>query len=147
MIRPRSPQRRRTCLGQAFLPAISAAAVACIASVLLLPALPVPSFAATWRFEAESVSPAHRHDTGGDSIHVVSCSAASGGHALEGLDAPGDWAEFDVTFAVPTCFTDSLRCASPTGVFWQFHVEFYAEGSPDPVAGNEHNSIVGRGIT
>jgi hypothetical protein len=111
---------------------------------LLLPAL---SFASAWRFEAEDAPPDRWTNVGGDPITVVSCGAASGGRALEGLDETGDWVEFDFNLPAGAVLTDSIRCASPDQTSWQFLVEFYAEGSDDPVASNQHAKVTGRGIT
>jgi hypothetical protein len=50
------------------------------------------------------------HNEGGNSIVWVSCSAASGGKALEGIDYPGDWIEVSLNVWNGS-FTDELRSA------------------------------------
>lgn len=118
-----------------------------VAFTLILLAAAVPANAASWRFEAESISPSSCHVVGGG-ISVVPCNDASGGLALEGLSRLGVWAEISVTFDRETCFIDSIRCASPLQSSWQFLVEFRAEDRPDSVvARNEHSNITGRGVS
>lgn len=97
----------------------------------------------SWRFEAEDISPFSIHSPGG--TQVVACGAASGGHALQGLAQQGEWVEIGVTFDRPTCFIDSIRCASPLRSTWQFLVEFRSADSPDSVAAsNKHPGVAGR---
>jgi hypothetical protein len=123
------------------------AMIAGVAFALLLLAPADPVAAASWRFEAENISPSSCHVAGGG-ITVVLCNDASGGLALEGLSRLGDWAEISVTFDRETCFIDSIRCASPLQSSWQFLVEFRAEDRPDSVvARNEHSNITGRGVS
>ena len=50
------------------------------------------------------------HDEGGIPIQVVTCSAASGGRAVEGFDYPGDWLEVTLTIGTGS-FTDNIRSA------------------------------------
>lgn len=143
MYRLYSPQGRDDAparAGRRVLPSIFAG----VGFALLLLGPTVPAAAASWRFEAEDIGPSFCHSRSG--INVVTCSAASGGKALEGLNTLGDWAEIRVTFDTQTCFVDSVRCASPLLSSWQFLVEFRPEDSPDPVASSEHTSVAGRGV-
>jgi hypothetical protein len=146
MHRLRSPQGRDEAparVGHRVLPSIFAGVG--FALLLLVPA--VPAAAASWRFEAEDINPSSCH-AGAGGIGVVTCSDASGGHALEGFTTLGDWAEVSVTFDRETCFIDSIRCASPLQSSWQFLIEFRSEGSPNSVvARSEHAGVTGRGIT
>jgi hypothetical protein len=64
--------------------------------------------------EAESYSA--WHDEGGNTIGVVSCSAASGGQAVEGFDYPGDWIELVLTLGNNGSYADILRSAGVTGI-------------------------------
>ena len=50
------------------------------------------------------------YNEGGNPILRVSCSGASGGLALEGLDYPGDWIELSLTIWNGS-FTDTIRSA------------------------------------
>lgn len=125
-------------------PALLATAVGIALAMLQAP----PSYAAAWRFEVEdAVASGRCNNAGGSPFSTVSCGAASGGHALEGLDAAGDWLEFDVNLETEAVLADSVRCASVDQVSWQFLVEFYPEGSLDPAASSQHSKVVGRGIT
>jgi hypothetical protein len=146
MDRPDSPRRRGDGAARAdrrSLPPIFTG----VAFTLLLFALAVPAAAASWRFEAEDIRPSSCYAAIGV-IRVVACHDASGGLALEGLSALGDWAEITVTFDRETCFIDSIRCASLLQSSWQFLVEFRPVDSPEGVvASNEHAGVTGRGIT
>lgn len=51
------------------------------------------------------------YNAGGSSIAWVSCSGASGGRAVEGVDTVGDWIEIMVTVAETYGYADSLRSA------------------------------------
>jgi hypothetical protein len=140
---PRGRGDRAAWTGRRTFPSIFAG----VAFAVFLLAATVPAGAASWRFEAENISPSSCHVAGGG-ISVVACNDASGGLALEGLSRHGDWAEISVTFDRETCFIDSIRCASPLQSSWQFLVEFRAEDRPDSVvARNEHSNITGRGVS
>jgi hypothetical protein len=51
------------------------------------------------------------HNEGGNSIVEATCSAASGGKAVEGFDYPGDWIEVVLVVGESGSFTDTLRSA------------------------------------
>jgi hypothetical protein len=53
------------------------------------------------------------HDEGGAVIQWVTCTAASGGKAVEGLDYPGDWIELTLVIWNGS-FCDSIRSAGLT---------------------------------
>ena len=55
------------------------------------------------------------YNAGGDPIVVVSCSAASGGYAVEGFDSPGDWIELVLNVPATYGYADSLRSAGNFG--------------------------------
>jgi hypothetical protein len=51
------------------------------------------------------------HDEGGTAIYIKTCTAASGGLAVEGFDWTGDWIELSVTIPDAGSYADSLRAA------------------------------------
>lgn len=69
----------------------------------------VPAVAFALVLEAENYIDSH--DEGGVSIYVTSCTAASGGLAVEGFDAVGDWIDLSVDLAEAGSFVDTLRSA------------------------------------
>ena len=48
------------------------------------------------------------HDAGGGPITAVVCSGASGGLAVEGYDAPGDWIELRAVLPESGAYEDML---------------------------------------
>jgi hypothetical protein len=93
--------------------------------------------------EAESYVASY--NAGGDPIYVVSCTAASGGLAVEGFDMPGDWIE--VVLNVPEIYgyADSLRSAGDTNV--QSDIRTTVFGA-DPDGGDvlSYYHTIGQGI-
>ena len=65
------------------------------------------------RVEAENF--VNHYDAGGLEIVWVSCSAASGGRAVEGFDTIGDWIEIAVNVPQTYIYVDSLRSAGLVG--------------------------------
>ena len=59
--------------------------------------------------EAESFVASHNE--GGNAIVEATCSAASGGKAVEGFDYPGDWIEVVLVVGANGSFADNLRSA------------------------------------
>lgn len=55
------------------------------------------------------------HDIGGAVIQTVSCSAASGGEAVEGFDTPGEWIEVVLNVSHVGSYADWIRSAGLTG--------------------------------
>jgi hypothetical protein len=82
------------------------AKIAVIAAALLLAAA-----GATAAIVVEAESFVASHNAGGGSIFWLSCSGASGGRAVEGFDAVGDWIEIMVTITETYGYSDSLRSA------------------------------------
>jgi hypothetical protein len=64
--------------------------------------------------EAESMVASY--DAGGTSIYIATCSAASGGRAVDGIDTPGDWIEVIIDVAGGGSFVDSIRSAGVAGI-------------------------------
>jgi hypothetical protein len=51
------------------------------------------------------------YNAGGSSIYITTCSGASGGQAVDGIDTPGDWIEVVIDLAGAGSYADSLRSA------------------------------------
>ncbi|MFH1312610.1 MAG: hypothetical protein ABIJ00_05225 [Candidatus Eisenbacteria bacterium] len=51
------------------------------------------------------------YNAGGTTIYVTTCSAASGGLAVEGFDWTGDWIELVVNIPLAGSYADSIRAA------------------------------------
>ncbi len=98
-----------------------------LAALLLVAALAaaVPADA-TIRLEAESLADAH--NVGGAPIALVSCGTASNGHAIDGIDMPGEWIELNLLLTGPSCLYSAVRSAGLSGVVRNFRVEI----TPDP---------------
>lgn len=90
--------------------------------------VPGPSRADGIRLEAEDLITSG--NTGQETIHVVECSEASQGHAIQGVDLLGEWIAFRLTLNEQTCFRDSLRTAGAVPLVRQFAVLY----QPDPPA-------------
>ena len=84
-----------------------------LASLLVLLSMATPTSA---RVLVEAENFVNSYNAGGDEIIVVTCSAASGGFAVEGFDAPGDWIEIGVTVPETYLYVDSLRSAGDLDV-------------------------------
>jgi len=83
-----------------------------------------PALAEDIRLEAENLLDSH--NLGGTPIITKSCSAASGGLAMDGLDLDGEWLEFQLTVQEPLPFLVSVRSAGSTNLVRHFRVLFFA---------------------
>lgn len=79
--------------------------------VLLVGLALLLSASASQAIIVEAESYVDRYNAGGDTIYVVPCSGASGGFAVEGFDAVGDWIEVVLDAPETYIYTDSLRSA------------------------------------
>jgi hypothetical protein len=84
--------------------------LAMMLAVILLPAL---IYAHDITVEAESYT--NSFNAGGTAIYSTACSGASGGYAVEGFDAPGDWIEVTLTTPELAAYGDTLRSAGLYG--------------------------------
>jgi hypothetical protein len=69
------------------------------------------------------------YNAGGTTIYVTSCSAASGGLAIEGFDWTGDWIEYAVNIPVAGAYADSVRAAGLIAVESEFQSTIFG-GAP-----------------
>lgn len=83
------------------------------AALLALILLPACIYAHEITIEAESYT--NSFNTGGTAIYVTACSGASGGYAVEGFDAPGEWIEITLTTPELAAYGDTLRSAGLYG--------------------------------
>jgi hypothetical protein len=96
------------------------------------------------QLEAENMAGAY--NTGGTPIGMVSCAAARGALAVDGVDTPGEYIEWPLTLTQDLVFRDSLRTAGPTGVVRNFTIEFLPAGGGPPVATENLTTPPGAGI-
>ncbi len=88
------------------------------AAIVLFAALgaaaPAAARAGTVRVEAEDMVAAG--NLGGDDIRITTCSAASQGLAVDGLDREGEWLRVPLVLEEGGCLVDSLRSAGLLGL-------------------------------
>ena len=103
----------------------------CAILALGLAGAPGPLRAETLTIEAEAYSGSS--DVGGDPIHVTSCTGASGGLAVDGLDTAGEALAWQFELDREFSFIDSLRTAGDSGSVRVFAVGFTPEWIGDPL--------------
>jgi len=86
------------------------------------------------------------YNTAGLSIVPVSCGAARGGVAVDGVDTPGEYIEWPLTLTQELVFRDSLRSAGATGVVRNFTIQFLPAGGGPATATEELTTLPGAGI-
>lgn len=118
-----------------------------VAIVLLLVLLLVifATALADLRLEAEIM--VDSHDLGGVPIGIVSCSAASGFRAVDGLDVDGEWLQLQFTLDAPACFVDSVRSAGAAGVVRKFAISLDPVPAGESGAADTLTTVPGAGIT
>jgi hypothetical protein len=120
-----------------------ALALCCLAVSLCI--LPGAARAATViELEAENLTA--MLNLGGNAINYVSCGAARGGLAVDGVDYEGDYIEWPLTLEQDFVFRDSLRTAGATGVVRQFAILFLPSGAGEPAAAETLTTPAGLGI-
>ncbi len=82
----------------------------------------VIAFSQTLRLEAENFIASH--NIGGGDVYVRSCSAASGGYAVDGLDREGEWIQLALELPESFCFFDSVRSAGSLGRIRRYAIQF-----------------------
>ncbi|UCH82736.1 MAG: hypothetical protein JSW50_09665 [Candidatus Latescibacterota bacterium] len=93
---------------------------ACLLAVVI--AAPTLSAAGRIMIEAESFT-AH-NDTGGQLLQSIALSGCSGGYALIGLDADGEWATYDVSVAEFGYYSFLIKCRGEFNVAYNFQLVF-----------------------
>lgn len=68
------------------------------------------------------------YDAGGSLINTTLCSGASGGYAVEGFDAAGDWIEVTLTTPELGAYADTLRSAGEYGYQNDIRITIYNAG-------------------
>jgi hypothetical protein len=109
-----------------------------IAAVLAATAAP-----AAILVEAESFVASH--NAGGGIIYTVSCSGASGGYAVEGVDTVGDWIEMMVTIPETYGYSDSLHSAGSYGIESDFAMTIFGASPGGGDAASAYHTV-GLGI-
>ena len=96
------------------------------------------------RVEAENLTDFYNYS--GTTIGTVSCSAASGRLAIQGVDFPGEWIEIPFTLTSAVAFVDSLRSSGYTNERRQFSVHFISEGNLQSAPGDTATTGLGLGF-
>lgn len=112
--------------------------------------VPAPVSANVIRIEAESYVNAHELGGNGSRIGRVGCSSASEGQAVDGLDVPGEYVEWNFPVAEAGCFVDSLCSAGgapPNGMVREFTIQVFAQGSTEPLYEDGITTIEGNGVS
>jgi hypothetical protein len=98
-----------------------------------------------YRLEAENMIDSL--NAGGDPILKASCTSASGGYAVDGVDADGEWIEIAFQIWESTCFTDSLRSAADVSFVRTYAVEIFRASDHSLVSGDTLTTLPGAGIS
>ena len=80
-------------------------------------------------------------------IRVVSCSAASGGYGVDGIDVDGEYIKWKLELETSFCFVDSLRSAQTDGETRTFAITFEPEALAGTSASDTLTTLPGRGVT
>jgi hypothetical protein len=115
-----------------------------VAAVVLGMAHQQAGAAETIRLEAEDFVASH--DVGGIRIYARSCTAASQGLAVDGLDMEGEWMELRLELASPTAFLHGLQTAGDVGLTRTFAVDFRPQSDQGTSLTDTLTTIPGSGI-
>ena len=92
--------------------------------ILMLLGMVVPTVCAAKGISIEAESFTSYNDAGGQPLQSVVLSGCSGGYGLIGLDAAGEWAEYDVTIAAFGHYTFLIKARGDSGVTYGFQLVF-----------------------
>jgi len=112
--------------------------------VISVPGSVTPASSEEVRLEAEELFT--YGNIGQSLIGVVSCSDASGGHAIGGVDVPGEWIAWQVALQERTCFVDSLRTAGGDGIKREWAVLYIPDPPAETAAGDSTWTMPGGGV-
>ncbi len=114
------------------------------AAALCLLSLPGISGGEGFRIEAETYS--NYGNISGQGIAQHSCSGASNGYGVNGVDIAGEWISWQVTFDQRFCCTDSLRSAGSNGFVRQFDLIFQRADGGEIVCTDSFYTPPGSGV-
>ncbi len=118
-----------------------------LACALLLLLFPVSSSLATQRIEAESFYVYGQIPGCGLDIARVSCSEASGGYGVDGVDCDGEWIKLHLSLSSVTMFFTALRSAGAIGYVRTFRIDYLSDPEETPIASVTLVTVPGSGVT
>jgi hypothetical protein len=89
----------------------------------------VPTLCAAKGITIEAEDFVAHNNTGGQVIQSLPLSGCSGGYILIGLDAAGEWAEYDLSVTGFGHYTFLIKCRGDFGVAYGFRMIFTPLGS------------------
>ena len=104
----------------------------------------VPSAAQDIRLEAEAFIDSQ--DNGLEPITIVPCNLASGGYAVDGVDATGDRIVLDLPLDLGFCFQCAIRSAGDVSLIRTFEVSFHMVPDGTLLFADTLTTIPGSGI-
>jgi hypothetical protein len=102
---------------------------------LVLIALVPAGEARSQRVTIEAESYTAYSETGGAQIQPIVLSGCSGGYFLYGLDAPGEWVQYDYAANREGLFSCSIKCRGTLNRSYSFRAVF------TPVAGGDARTV------
>jgi hypothetical protein len=95
--------------------------------LLTLVGVAVPTICVAKGITIEAEAFTAYNDTGGQMVQSLPLSGCSGGYALIGLDAAGEWTEYDVPVTAFGRYTFMFKCRGDFGVAYNFQLIFSLE--------------------
>lgn len=116
--------------------------ILCVLALCAFFAMPV--YAQDIRLEAEDFIGSH--DGGYDPIVIVPCSEASGGLAVDGVDAVNDWISLDLWLDAPLCIRTAISSAGDLTLVRVFEISVTPEPGDVPLFSDTLRTMPGAGI-
>jgi hypothetical protein len=95
-----------------------------IALIVAMVAMVIPTFCAAKGITIETEAFVAQNNTGGQMVRSLALSGCSNGYALIGLDAAGEWAEYDAAVENFGHYTFLMKCRGDSGVEYGFQLVF-----------------------
>ena len=99
--------------------------------ILMVAGVVIPAFCAAKGITIEAEAFTAHNDAGGQMVQSLLLSGCSGGYALIGLDAAGEWTEYDVTVTGFGHYTFLIKCRGDFGVEYGFRLVFTLESGAE----------------
>jgi hypothetical protein len=113
------------------------------AAFVLSLSIPISAYSTKLKIEGESYT--STHDIAGNPIMSGDVGGCSGGYALLGMDWPGEWVNYVVTFDTLGYYSTSVVCKGSAGITCTLKATFF------PIMPGESQSVfysfVGSGIS
>ncbi len=98
-------------------------------AAVVLAVLSAAAYAQTPGIEIENEDYTAFYDAGGTPIQKVTLSGCSGGYILTGLDAPGEWVQYNVSPLAYGYYSFNLAARGDFGAEYEFRLVFTPSGS------------------